>query len=247
MTLLKPARKHAKQMTIDIDNTNPPFHELLAAAIDHWLGRSRGGYDFWKIGRLISSVDTARYFEEHMLTTPLYGSKAKFHDAIFRMREIPGLLLEFGVAGGKSINRLAKIHPGETIYGFDSFKGLPEAWRPDYQKSHFAQPIPQVRDNVKLVVGWFNETLPAFLEEHHGVVSLLHIDCDLYSSTKVVLDLLRDRIKPGTVIVFDEYFNYPGWRMHEHKAFMEFVEENRLRFRYIGAVKSNKQVAVRVE
>ena len=27
------------------------------------------------------------------------------------------------------------------------------------------------------------------------------------------------------MIVFDEYFNYPGWRGHEFKAFQEFVAE----------------------
>jgi hypothetical protein len=233
-------------MTAD-DNQPPITQDALAAALDHWLGRSKGGYDFWKVAKLMSSVDTAAYFEKHMLTTPLYASRAKFHGAIFPMRAIPGLVLEFGVAGGRSINRLAKLFPEDKIFGFDSFEGLPEAWRTDYQQSHFAQATPSVRSNVELVIGWFNETLPAFLEEHPGDVSLLHVDCDLYSSTKTIFQLLAPRIKPGTLIVFDEYFNYPGWREHEHKAFMEFLEESGLRHRYLGAVSCNKQVAALIE
>lgn len=230
------------------DQTSPTTSkEAMAAALDHWLGKSKGGYDFWKVAKLMSSMDTASYFERNMLTTPLYGSRAKFHEATFPMRTIPGLVLEFGVAGGRSINRLAKLFPQETVYGFDSFEGLPEAWRPDYQKSHFAQALPAVRDNVQLVVGWFNETLPGFLDKHPGDVSLLHVDCDLYSSTKTIFKLLAPRIKPGTLIVFDEYFNYPGWREHEHKAFMEFLEETGLKHRYLGAVRCNKQVAAVIE
>lgn len=230
------------------DSGNPlPAEDAIGAALDHWLGKSKGGYDFWKIARLMSSVDTARYFETHMLATPLYRSRAHFHGAVFPMRTIPGLVLEFGVAGGRSINRLAKLFPQETVYGFDSFEGLPEAWRPDYQKSHFAQALPAVRDNVQLVVGWFNETLPGFLDKHPGDVSLLHVDCDLYSSTKTIFKLLAPRIKPGTLIVFDEYFNYPGWREHEHKAFIEFLEETGLKHRYLGAVRCNKQVAAVIE
>jgi hypothetical protein len=75
-------------------------------------------------------------------------------------------------------------------------------------------------------------------------VSFLHIDCDLYSSTKTVLHYLGNRIRSGTVIVFDEYFNYVGWRNHEYKAFAEFIAASGLSYRYIGVVPSYQQVGV---
>jgi hypothetical protein len=78
-----------------------------------------------------------------------------------------------------------------------------------------------------------------------GSAAFLHVDCDLYSSTKTILESLSDRIVAGTVIVFDEYFNYPNWRSHEHKAFREFVAAKRAAFRYIGY--SFRQVAVVME
>ena len=104
--------------------------------------------------------------------------------------------------------------------------------------------LPKVRDNVKLVKGWFNETLPPFLKEHTGKVGFLHVDCDLYSSTAFVLAQLKDWIRKGTVIVFDEYFNYPGWKQHEHKAFGEFSGETGLEFRYDSFVPSHQQLCV---
>ena len=42
---------------------------------------------------------------------------------------------------------------------------------------------------------------------------------------KPILNELKEKIKPGTVILFDEYFNYIGWQHHEYKAFLEFIKD----------------------
>ena len=44
---------------------------------------------------------------------------------------------------------------------------------------------------------------------------MLHIDCDLYSSTAAVFERVADRLAPDAVIVFDELLNYPEYRRHE--------------------------------
>ena len=64
--------------------------------------------------------------------------------------------------------------------------------------------------------------LPKFILNNDKDASFIHIDCDLYASTKTILDNLDKKIKPGTVILFDEYFNYPSWKKHEFKAWQEF-------------------------
>jgi Macrocin-O-methyltransferase (TylF) len=120
---------------------------------------------------------------------------------------VEGLVLEFGVASGDTIRWLAR-NPAlreRRIHGFDSFKGLPEPWG-CYPVSHFACAIPEVPKNVELLVGMFDETLTSFLDRHQDNVALLHIDCDLYSSTRTVLCYLSPRIVPGTVIVLDEFW-----------------------------------------
>jgi hypothetical protein len=53
-------------------------------------------------------------------------------------------------------------------------------------------------------------------------------------------------IGPGTVIVFDEYLNYPGWQEGEHKAFMEFIAETKLQFAYVAYIRTAMQVVVRI-
>jgi hypothetical protein len=85
----------------------------------------------------------------------------------------------------------------------------------------------------------FEETLPGFIEKHAGPIAFMHIDCDLYSSTRVVFDHLAERIVPGTVILFDEYFNYPGWQFGEYKAFQELVRDRNLGYKIIGAATSD--------
>ncbi len=147
-----------------------------------------------------------------------------------------GLFLEFGVFQGESINFCAKILKDKTFYGFDSFEGLPEVWGGKEAKGHFnlGGKLPKVSKNVRLCKGWFNESLPPFLKETSGDIAFLHIDCDLYSSTKTVFDLLAKRIRPGTVIVFDEYINYPNWQKHEFKAFQEFVKKHKVEYDYLA-------------
>ena len=76
-------------------------------------------------------------------------------------------------------------------------------------------------------------------------MAFLHIDCDLYSSTQTIFNLLSDRIVPGTVILFDEYFNFPNWENHEFKAFQEFVAEKGVKYTYLGFAR--QQVAVRID
>lgn len=149
-----------------------------------------------------------------------------------------GLVLEFGVGGGDSIRAIARLLAGSSriVHGFDSFEGLPEDWAGRHEeKGHYSSNgvLPEVPRGVQLHKGLFAETLPDFLTHHSGQCAFVHVDCDLYSSAKTVLQALAPRIGPGTVILFDEYFNYPSWADHEHKAFGEFVAEHDLSFEYL--------------
>lgn len=220
----------------------------IDAALSAFFGLNNiphDGADLRKVERLAAAIDSSNYLNSAMAGCQRYGHGTELLTAAMQARSVPnGLILEFGVYSGRTINHLASLDAGR-VFGFDSFEGLPEDWRPDIPKAAFKLDIlPKVAHNVELVVGWFENTLPGFLAAHSGPVSFLHVDCDLYSSTKTVFHYLRNRIIPGTVIVFDEYFNYVGWRNHEYKAFVEFITETCLSYRYIGAVPTHQQVGV---
>lgn len=148
-----------------------------------------------------------------------------------------GSILDLGVYKGSSTRTLAQIFPDHVIHGFDSFEGLPEDWAGSL-KGSFGEVkgvLPDMPDNVRLYKGWFDNTLPSWFEANKSVpVSLLRVDCDLYSSTKTIFDVLGSLIQSGTWIVFDELIGYRGWRDHEYKAFMEFKKNTGIEFEYVS-------------
>lgn len=156
-----------------------------------------------------------------------------------RRVHLDGLFLEFGVMNGESINHLAKIKHNQKFYGFDCFTGLPEDWSEHYPKGHMkVNNIPSVRKNVELVIGLFQDTLKPFLEIHKEKVAYLHLDADLFSSTKYVLFTLadKDRLQPGTVIEFDEIFFQDSQDTlldDEHRVFKEFIEKYDVDFKWL--------------
>lgn len=166
---------------------------------------------------------------------------------------IEGFYLEMGVFQGNTINFIAKNKPNQIIYGFDSFDGLPEDWTRDdtnyFAKGCFAIPgLPRVLNNVNLIKGWFNETLPLFKQNllKDTPIAFLHIDCDIYSSTKTIFDVLGNNIVPGTILVFDELYNYPGFDRHELKAFYEYLEIKNFKVEFLAYNASHEQVAVKI-
>lgn len=145
-----------------------------------------------------------------------------------------GMALEFGVGDGASLRCIAQWM---GTLGFDSFEGLPEDWRPGFDKGAFRHDPPtDLPSNTGLVTGLFEDTMPGL--EWNGVnIRLVHIDCDLYSSTKTVLENLPwdNMITNKAVIIFDEFWNYPEAELHEQRAWKEYSSANTLEYRVIGS------------
>ncbi len=157
-----------------------------------------------------------------------------------------GLILEFGVAGGSTLGMIHR-YTKNLVIGFDSFQGLPETWRDGFHQGTFSSggSIPNVPEKTVIVKGMFEDTLPLF-KKIIGFqnIAFMHIDCDLYSSTKTIFTLLRDNITPGTIIEFDELINYPGYEEHELKAFFEFLQETNYSFQVLAW--RGEQVAIQI-
>jgi len=173
-------------------------------------------------------MDFETWYEQEIariFKAPEVGSRfAILERALYNTNLDSGMVIECGVHEGKTINFLAG-ELAQVVHGFDSFEGLPEDWVASHPKGTFDMEgvLPAVPANVKLWPGWFSDTLPAFVAQYKPfTIKLLHIDCDLYSSTVDVLTHLGPYFNEGTVICFDELIHYPEHKEHEIKAWYEY-------------------------
>jgi hypothetical protein len=186
-----------------------------------------------------STKESADYIKQFIKTSVIIPDEHPsilWHMALNSM-SMRGMITEFGVWKGESINFMSSLAPDCIFYGFDSFHGLKEDWHGGYYPKNFFSlngSLPAVNSNVKLIAGWFQDTLPLFLKEHKDSVRLINIDCDTYESTKYVLETLHERIVEGTVIIFDEYLGYPGWKDGEFKAWKEYCEKYSIAYEYLA-------------
>ena len=140
--------------------------------------------------------------------------------------------LEFGVFKGTSTNLFADYV--KTIYGFDSFEGLREDWAGFLlPKGHFNlnKKIPELKSNVVPVVGWIQDTLEDFLKQHNPKINFVHVDVDTYETSLYILKSIKPYLDKNAIILFDELYNFPGWRNGEYKALQETFNENEYKFR----------------
>jgi hypothetical protein len=202
--------------------------------------------DLWIDLRLHAKREAVTYIVEHMSEAMVLPDRLDLLKFALSRAPAVGLVLEFGVEKGASLRHLAGLRSG-PVHGFDSFEGLPGDWGGTKEAAgafSLKGRLPKVPANAVLHVGWFDQTLPPFLASEPGDCALVHVDCDIYTSTAIIFEQLKGRIKQGTVIVFDEYFNYPGWRAHEYKAFQEFIAASGLSYRYLGFSAEKGHVAV---
>ena len=227
-------RQNSEQSTRRIDSANayPVF----------LVNRTQQDFTLLNELRRRTAVECADYAHERMPSALHFDTRERLLDyaikTINSKDDGRGLFVEFGVYKGHSINYFAKrINPDRTIYGFDSFEGLHVDWiGNDLAKGAFdlGGILPEVEKNVILIKGWFDQTLPAFFAEHPEPLWFVSHDADTYEAAKIVFKFTAPRLRPGTMIVFDDYWGYRGWKSGEHKAWAELVAELNIKYEYLA-------------
>lgn len=183
----------------------------------------------YKLGEAIFLADgRAPYFEKAFLSVSSSGK--------------PGDYLEFGVYKGASFitaSRCANKYRLSNIrfFAFDCFEGIPLSEIPWIKTGAYAcsaeffeRIITKAgvdKHRTVIVNGLYRDTLTDKTKQAHNLVkaAIVHIDCDLYSSTTEVLKFIEDLIDDGTVIIFDDWYIYGPentYTMGEGRAFMEW-------------------------
>jgi len=154
--------------------------------------------------------------------------------------------LEFGVFRGDSLRSWCKLNasPESRLFGFDSFEGLPEDWTTERPRSSFTTSgkTPDIGDpRVHFVVGWFQHSLPGFLNSYEPKNRLLvHIDSDLYSSSLYCLTSLDHRMPAGTFVIFDEFYDV----LHEYRALTDYTGAYMRKYRIVAATQGFNKATV---
>jgi hypothetical protein len=222
----------------------------LKTSIQKWMFTLQ---DFWDFPRFhparevkrVALEESVQYAQKYMRTATGVESAREVLVSALRKVSVRGHYLEFGVYKGGTISFIAKqVGSAQTVHGFDSFRGLQEPWSGDSFSFDLEGRPPKVPANVLLHQGFFADTLPGWLERNPGPAAFIHIDSDLYEPARCVFEYLEDRIVPGTIIVFDEYFNYPNWQAHEFRAFRELAERCQVEYEYLAYARF--QVALKI-
>lgn len=158
------------------------------------------------------------------------------------------LLAHYHEVNKKSIHHVDFVR---RVVGFDSFQGLPGGddhprWKPGmFRVNHSFHPICKKGEPVTeriifmlfekyqlpppaIEAGEFSKVLPKVIGTKYTAASIVHIDCDLYESTHAVLTGIGPILQEGTILLFDDWFNFRGSRYKgEQKAFFEFMAAQR--------------------
>jgi predicted O-methyltransferase YrrM len=189
----------------------------------------------WSTLKIKSHESTVDFIENHCPRAIACRSPRQLMDLALTHVTGAGAILEFGVFRGDSLLYIANRRPHNEIHGFDCFEGLPTGWAHNPQGTfNVAGKLPNVPDNVKLWKGYFEDTLPPWSQAFEGTLAMVHIDCDLNASTRTIFDYLGSRLDQGTVLLFDDYFNFPGWQKDGHAVFTQFVEKYGWQVNYLG-------------
>lgn len=189
-------------------------------------------------------------FDDFFKPVRNYNDRFQLHDFVVKsenLTDLPIYYLEFGVAEGSSFKWwLDKTkNPDSRYFGFDTFEGLPEDWG-IFKKGEMGPDIAQLQDTRhKFIKGLFQATVPDFLKTTNfvpGHKKIFHMDADLFSSTLYALTSFANLIKPGDIIIFDE-FCVPN---HEFLAFSMFEKSFDIKYETIGAVNNYLQVALKI-
>jgi len=161
--------------------------------------------------------------------------------------DVPGEIVECGVFKGASLIRfitfreLTTLPFGKKVVGFDTFGEFPETeYENDKQnreayienagsESITISQLNEVLDNkginqnVELVEGDINETVPEYLDNNPELrISLLHVDVDIYEPSNTIMESLFPKVVNNGIVIFDDYGDFDG----ESTAVEEHIGDN---------------------
>lgn len=218
-----------EEPVIDVVNTRFSFDfpmSIIAANIEEAQELLKS---FLIIGFPDSFKRKARNFTKNLsIETGLDSvERTQLYLAVANITHINNPMAEVGVYKGGSARIICEANSDKTLYLFDTFEGLPQLSEFDnpllYYKGRFDTKIEEVVENLKeckteIIKGMFPESAKSFSDMKF---SFVHLDVDLYQSTKDCLEFFYPKMSTGGIILSHDYQNNKG----VNKAINEFFED----------------------
>ena len=193
---------------------------------------------YYKTFKLYKKSDEVDKFS-HILESINYIKVAGSNGTI-----LPPVYFEFGCYSGRTFSTAINSAKFLNIdnfqfYAFDSFLGLPSTDDQNifkegqfkFLKNEFKKIIKNktgvLLEDKYIIEGFYEKSLKSEIALNLTKPGIIHLDCDLYSSTITVLKFLKPILVSGSVLLFDDYYCYPvNENLGQKKAIEEFLKDN---------------------
>ena len=159
-----------------------------------------------------------------------------------KLDSIKGDYIEFGIFKGKSLYHSVKVAKKMDLYssirfwGLDSFKGFPVENHNFYKSENFISSKEKIKKsftkykNVKIIEGYFEESVELDLLKSIDKISFVFIDCDIYESADIAFNFIKDKISPGGFVMIDDFTSLDTNGNYIGKSFFNAFKDREIMF-----------------
>ena len=159
-----------------------------------------------------------------------------------KLDSIQGDYIEFGIFKGKSLYHSVKTakkinaEKNITFWGLDSFEGFPVENHEFYKAKNFKASKSKVKNsfnkykNVKIIDGYFEDTLSSDELQNIENISFAFIDCDIYESAQVAFKFIKSKMTKGGFIMIDDFTSIDKNGNYIAKSFFDIFDDREIVF-----------------
>ena len=159
-----------------------------------------------------------------------------------KLDSIQGDYIEFGIFKGKSLYHSVKTakkinaEKNITFWGLDSFEGFPVENHEFYKAKNFKASKSKVKKsfnkykNVKIIDGYFEDTLSSDELQNIENISFAFIDCDIYESAQVAFNFIKSKMTRGGFIMIDDFTSIDKNGNYIAKSFFDIFDDKEVVF-----------------
>tara|TARA_B100002052_G_C15871951_1_gene595134 strand:- start:594 stop:1235 length:642 start_codon:yes stop_codon:yes gene_type:complete len=159
-----------------------------------------------------------------------------------KLDSIQGDYIEFGIFKGKSLYHSVKTakkinaEKNITFWGLDSFEGFPVENHEFYKAKNFKASKSKVKNsfnkykNVKIIDGYFEDTLSSDELQNIENISFAFIDCDIYESAQVAFKFIKSKMTKGGFIMIDDFTSIDKNGNYIAKSFFDIFDDKEVVF-----------------